>query len=161
MNRTRRTPSPAPAASRWLLLALLPVLGAGACGPCTPGPTDAGTDAAGTVQARVLDDGSVEVRLDNLRASLRTLQVDVSLTGTAATAVEPAGPVSHDLLEAGLSSPRASFTLVVADTRRVPLTDGAVARLVTGAAPGQVTLAAAQAVDADGQHVLLDTEVLP
>jgi hypothetical protein len=139
-----------------LIAALL--LGAlfGACN-CDPPPPDAGPSEAGRVVA-VVDGDAVEVRLESLGAPLRTLQVDVSIAGANATSAEPAGDVAHDLIDAALDGPRSELTLVVADVRRVLLTEGAVARLQLDG-PGTVELDHALAVDDDGARVELQTEV--
>lgn len=133
----------------------LALVGAFGC-TCTPPSGDAGVPDGGRVVARAVE-GGVEIVLEDLVTPLRTLQVDVALTGGEATDAVPAGPVSFDLIEAGLDDgPRSELTLVVADTRRLPLASGAVARLVTGAGV-TATLSNARAVDDDGERRTLTT----
>jgi hypothetical protein len=109
------------------------------------------------VQARAVT-GGFELVLSDLERPLRTLSVDVTLGGGAtATRAEAAGAVAHDLVEAGLDVPRSAFTVVVADTRRIPLDNGAVARVdVSGA--GSVVLAEAKAIDDQGTAVVLSLD---
>lgn len=123
---------------------------------CTPPTGDAGVIDGGRVLARAAEGGGVEIVLADLATPLRTLQVDVVLTGGQATEVVAAGPVAFNVLQAGLDSPRADLTLVVADTRRLPLNNGPVARLVTSGEV-QVTLSNAIAVDDDGERRTLAT----
>lgn len=143
---------------RWLLsLALLATLLAAGCPDgCiqTPAPP---VEGAGTLTARPVT-GGFELVLNDLDRPLRTLSVAVVLgAGATATRVEAAGPVAHDLIEAGLDAPRSAFTVVVADTRRIPLDDGAIARVdVDGA--GSVTLTAASAVDDQGASIELTVD---
>jgi hypothetical protein len=83
------------------------------------------------------------------------LQVDVVISGGRASAATGTGP--WDVVEAGLApsaanpdgGPRDRFTLVVADTRRLPVNDGGLARLVIDDG-ANVTLSNAFAVDATG-----------
>lgn len=133
-----------------LLAMLLP-----AASSCAPNPEDNGSPDLGRVEA-VVTEGGVDIRLGSLTTPLRTLQVDVVLAGGAATAVEPAGALTANVLEAGLSSPRSTLTLVVADSRRLPLANGPVARLITDG-PVTATLSRAIAVNDDGERVTLLT----
>jgi hypothetical protein len=137
------------------LLLALALVGAFGC-TCTTPTGDAGVTDGGRVIARAVE-GGVEIVLEDLETPLRTLQVDVVLSGGDATDVVPAGPVAFNLLEAALDDgPRGDLTLVVADTRRLPLPNGPVARLVTG--PGvTATLSNALAVDDDGGRRTLAT----
>ncbi len=141
-----------------LALRLLPALVLVAAYGCTcAAPTgDGGVPDSGRVLARAAEGGGVEIVLADLTTPLRTLQVDVVLTGAEATGVVAAGPVAFNLLEAALDEPRAQLTLVVADTRRLPLNNGAIARLVT-TGDAEVTLSNALAVDDDGERRALAT----
>lgn len=93
--------------------------------------------------------------LASLSAPLRAVQVDVSVSGGQARAASGVGP--WDVVEAGLSAttanpgggPKDRFTLVVADTRRLPVNDGAFAQIVVDEG-ATVTLSHAVAVDANG-----------
>ena len=138
------------------LLALLP-----ACGVCETPSDDAGTpDGAGAIAIRQpLADGTLEVRLTNLAVPLRALQMRVTLGGALATGLEPAGDVRHDIVEGALDGPRSGFTLVVSDSRRLPLTNGAVARIATDGPASTITLEDIEAIDVDGQRVELEVEV--
>ncbi len=123
---------------------------------CTP-PPDPPVEGAGTLTARPVT-GGFELVLADLDRPLRTLSVEVTLGGGAsATRAESAGAVAHDLVEAGLQTSRSSFTVVVADTRRIALDDGAIARVdVDGS--GSVTLSQAAAVDDQGDLVQLTVD---
>lgn len=139
------------------LAGLLLLLAPFAC-ECQPGPGDAGPDGSGGVLVARAVGGGFELSLEDLDAPLRTLQVGVTLTGTRATALSAAGVVAHDVLEAGLDQPKESFTAVVADTRRLLLTEGAIARIDTEGA-GQIQLRSALAIDDEGQRAALALEV--
>jgi hypothetical protein len=139
-----------------VLLALLP-----ACDTCGGGTPDAGvSDGAGAVAIRQpLGDGTLEVRLVDLERPLRAMSMLVTLGGALATSVEPAGEVRHDVVEAALDAPRSGFTLVVSDSRRLPLTEGAIARIATDGPASTVTLENIEAIDVDGNRVTLEVEV--
>ena len=139
---------------RPLFLALL-------CGPALlgcpppPEPPPSGGDAVGSIRVDVAG-AEATVVLAELEAPLRALEVDVRVSGGVASAARAIGP--YDLVEAGLQAgptnpaggPRDRFTLVVADTRRLPINDGPCARLTVDAG-ADVTLLAARAVDANGR----------
>jgi hypothetical protein len=131
----------------------LSLLGAFGC-QCEAGGNDAGVTDTGRITTRAVE-GGVELVLENLATPLRTLQVDVQVSGAQATALEPAGPVSFNVLEAALEAPRSDLTVVVADTRRLNLNDGVIALLRLDGA-GTVTLSRAVAVDDDGTSVELE-----
>jgi hypothetical protein len=123
---------------------------------CDPPPeTPPVADAVGAVRVDVAG-ATATVVLAGLEAPLRALEVDVAVTGGEASAARAVG--RHDLLEAGLvasaahpaGGPRARFTLVVGDTRRLPLNDGPCARLTIDDG-ASVSLLAAAAVDANGR----------
>jgi len=139
-----------------LTLGLLSSLPFASC-TCDPPAVDAGPTGAGRVVA-VQSGDSVEIRLEGLASPLRTLQVDIAVSGAQAIAAESAGEQSHDLIDAALQSPRDELTLVIADTRRLLLTSGAVARVQLDAS-GTVELSHAVAVDDDGARVELEVEV--
>lgn len=142
----------------WMLVrlfSLLILVGAFGC-ECTPPATDGGVADGGRVFARAVEGGGLEIVLDDLPTPLRTLQVDIALTGGEATDVVSAGAVAFNILEAALDAPRADLTLVVADTRRLPLNNGAIARLVTSG-DAEATLTNAFAVDDDGERRTLAT----
>lgn len=133
----------------------LALVGAFGC-TCTPPQGDAGAPDGGRVFTRAVE-GGIEIVLEDLDTPLRTLQVDVALSGGEASDVVAAGPVAFNLLEAALDEgPRSELTLVVADTRRLLLPNGPVARLVTGA-DVTATLSNALAVDDDGERRTLAT----
>lgn len=127
-------------------------VGAQSCRCGEPEPLPDPT-AAGQVSLRPIT-GGVEVVLSGLQTPLRTFQVDAVVSGGAASAIAPSGAVSHDIVKANVGAADGRFTVVVGDTRRVPLTDGAIARVDLD--PGAtVVLNNAQAVDDSGQRVNL------
>ncbi|MFZ9888923.1 MAG: hypothetical protein ACO3JL_15610 [Myxococcota bacterium] len=136
---------------RCTLLAALLLVGVA----CTPSPQLGDSEESGRIEA-VVNEGGVDIVLASLATPLRTLQVDVDLAGGVATSVLPAGDISVNVLEAGLTSPRSTLTLVVADTRRLPLANGTVARLVTDGGV-TATLTRAIAGNDDGERVTLLT----
>jgi hypothetical protein len=137
------------------LLVLLP-----ACDTCGTGTPDGGVvGGAGAVAIRQpLGDGTLEVRLVDLARPLRAMSMEVTLGGALATSVEAAGEVRHDVIEAALDGPRSGFTLVVSDSRRLPLTDGAIARIATDGPASTITLESIEAIDVDGNRVTLEVE---
>ena len=123
------------------------------CGAPPPEPpTD---DVVGTIRV-VVEGSSATLSVAGLEAPLRAVQVDVAVSNGKASSATGAGP--WDVVEAGLGAsstnpdggPKDHFTLVVGDTRRLPVNDGPLARLAVddGAA---VTLSNAFAVDANGK----------
>jgi hypothetical protein len=123
------------------------------CGAPPPEPPP--DDAVGSIDV-VVDGTSATLSLSGLDAPLRALQVDVVVGEGRASSVTAIGP--WDVVEAGLTAsptnpiggPKDHFTLVVADTRRLPVNDGPLARLVIDDG-AKVKLANAVAVDADGE----------
>lgn len=104
----------------------------------------------------VVDGSTATITLSGVSGSLRSLQTAVSVAGGTASAVDG---FSHDLVEAGLETgdgAKSSFTVVVADTRRLPVNNGPVARL-TISDGATVTLSNAVAVDAAGTKRTLRT----
>ena len=114
------------------LVAVLALLSAAAGCPdaCTP-PNGPGT-SAGTITTRAVE-GGFELVLGAASAdpvAFTAVQVDVDLGSAHASAIRSAGPVAHDVIEAGLADgARSTFTAVVSDTRRLPLVAGAIARI--------------------------------
>jgi hypothetical protein len=139
------------------LAVALALVAVGAC-ECVVGPPPPPSDAVGAITTRAVA-GGFELVLDDLKQPLRAVQVDVTLDGARATAIGPAGAVAHDVLEAGLDQPASSFTAVVSDARRLPLVEGAIARIEVDGA-GAPSLSAAVAVDDDGRRRSL-TLVVP
>ena len=131
------------------LAAALVLVAVGAC-ECVAGPPPTPSDAVGAITTRAVA-GGFEIVLDDLKQPVRAVQVDVALEGARATAIAAAGDVAHDVLEAGLDQPSSSFTAVVSDTRRLPLVEGAIAKIETDAA-GTPRLSSAVAVDDDGRR---------
>ena len=127
----------------WLLGGLL-ALASCTCGE--PPPPDPGAPVGQLAATPV--EGGFELVLSGLERPVRSLQVDVKLTGAQATAATATG--GSDVLEAGLAAPKNDFTVVVADTRRLNLPSGAVARVDTDAAPAAIALSHALAVDDTG-----------
>lgn len=127
------------------------------CTSCDPVDPPVQTPAVGALTV-VSADGAATLNLSGVAGSLRSLQVDVAVSGGQASAVDGLG---HDLVEAGLAAenggPKSSFTVVVADTRLLPVNNGNVARLTvdTGAT---VSLSNAIAIDAAGVQRALTTE---
>jgi hypothetical protein len=139
---------------RTLAALVLGVVALSAC-PRDPPPPPPVTDAVGSIRVDVAG-ALATVSLAGLQAPLRALEVDVQVSGGRATAARAAG--AHDLVEAGLvasaanpgGGPRDRFTLVVADTRRLPLNDGACAQLTLDDG-ATVALRSAVAVDVNGR----------
>lgn len=135
------------------LLALLVGVAFGGCQCVEPEPPPLNTPVA-TVTAVLRDDGGFDLVLSNLERPVRSLQVDVKLDGALATAVSAiagAGAAAADIVEADLDAQgKSDFTVVIADTRRLNLPAGAVARVGTGLDLQKVTLSRALAVDDSG-----------
>ncbi|MDP2345359.1 MAG: hypothetical protein Q8O67_30725 [Deltaproteobacteria bacterium] len=105
--------------------------------------------------------GSVRVDVDGAGATLvlvgleqplRAFEVDVSVQGGRASAL--VAIADHDVVEAGLrpedGGPKDRFTVVVGDTRRVPIVNGALAVLsLDGGAT--VVLSGAAGIDQSGK----------
>ncbi|MBM4283393.1 MAG: hypothetical protein FJ137_22500 [Deltaproteobacteria bacterium] len=141
---------------RVLLLVLAGAVSSAPACSCDPPPPDRpARDAVGDLRV-VVDGATAELSLSGLLAPLRALQVDIAVEGGRASAVTAVGP--WNVVEAGLQAsaenpgggPKDRFTLVLADTRRLPVADGAVARLVIDA-NATVSLTQAFAVDAEGK----------
>lgn len=114
------------------------------CGEPPPPPPG---DAVGQLSANTVD-GGFELVLSGLERPVRSLQVDVRLSGAQATSASAIG--GSDVLEAGLAAPKNDFTVVLADTRRLNLPSGSVALVETDAAPSEIALTRAFAVDDTG-----------
>ena len=127
--------------------AMLVALAFGACECIEPPVRDPDAPVA-RVTAVVRDDGGFDLVLSNLERPVRSLQVDVKLEGALASEVTALG--GSDVAEAALDTPKDDFTVVVADTRRLNLPAGAVARVGTGLDLRRVTLSRALAVDDSG-----------
>ena len=125
------------------LLILGGLLAASSCTCGEAPPPDQGAPV-GQVSVEPVE-GGFQIVLSGLERPVRSLQVDVKLTGAQATAASAIG--GSDVLEAGLSAPKNDLTVVVSDTRRLNLPSGAVARVDTDAAPSAITLSRARAVD--------------
>jgi len=141
--------------SRLMLCAALLSLLSG-CTSCeTIDPPD--QPAAAGALTVVVAGGTATLNLSGVAGSLRSLQVDVVVAAGQASAIDGLG---HDLVEAGLGAenggPKSSFTVVVADTRRLPVNNGGVARLTIDDG-ATVTLSNAIAVDAAGNKRVLTT----
>lgn len=122
------------------------------CGQPEPEPQP---ESAGRL-AVVVDGTTATISVSGLQRSLRSFQADVEVTGGQASAIAAVG--AHDLVEAGLGDgAKAAFTAVVADTRRLPINNGAVLRLTidNGA---RVSLRNGIAVDDTGSRRTLDVE---
>lgn len=140
---------------KWGLCALTLQMMAAACAPA---PTEEDANRHGRVVA-VVDGTEVSFRLEETKRPLRTLQVAVVLDGTRGASIAAAEGRSYDVVEAGLNDePADSFQIVVADTRRLPLTDGELA-LLRLQENGSLTLGEAFAVTDEGERVTLQTEV--
>jgi hypothetical protein len=136
------------------LLALMLVATAfGACECVDPPPPNPDAPVA-RVTAVLRDEGGFDLVLSNLERPVRSLQVDVKLDGalaTEVTAIAGAGAAPADVVEADLDAQgKDDFTVVIADTRRLNLPAGAVARVGTGLDLQKVTLSRALAVDDSG-----------
>lgn len=129
---------------RVLFVAALLSLSACTCGE--PPPPDPGA-AVGQLSANPVE-GGFELVLSDLERPVRSLQVDVKLNGANATAASNLG--GSDVLEAGLAAPKNDFTVVVSDTRRLNLRTGALVRVDTDAAPAEIALTRALAIDDSG-----------
>jgi hypothetical protein len=124
---------------------------------CDPPPDDPPADGAiGSVRADAAD-GAVTLVLVGLDAPLSAFQVDVVVDG--GTATQFLSLADHDIAEAGLvasaanpdGGPKARFTAVVADTRRLPLNSGPLARIALDDDDARVTLTNAFGVDQRGK----------
>jgi hypothetical protein len=141
------------------LLLLLAALSTTTGCSCDPPPPDVPLRAAGSVDVDV-SGTTATLTVSSLDAPLRTLQVDVAVDGGKASSATGIGP--WNVVQAGLAAspenpaggPKERFTLVVADTRRLPIGDGALARIVVDDG-AKVTLSNAVAVDANGTKRLL------
>ncbi len=129
---------------RIALLLSVVMLSSCTCGPVDEPPNE---NAFGFIRVNVSND-TATLTLSQLRRPLRSLQVDVDVSGGRASAFSATG--AHNLVEAGLDDgPKAQLTAVVADTRRLPIFDGAFARITVDAG-ADVTLRNAVAVDDTG-----------
>lgn len=126
------------------------------CASCEQTDPTPDVQAIGRIDASV-DGSTATLTVSGVAGSLRSLQVDVAVTGGTAQAVDGVG---HDLVEAGLGAqqggPKSNFTVVVADTRRLPVNNGAVARLTVDAG-ASLTLSNAVVVDSSGARHTLST----
>lgn len=130
---------------------LLPLVGSNACS-CTPTPPIP-TDAAAVVRVQPSGDG-FDVILESVRKPISSLQMQMTLNAGQATAVQSIAPVKHDLVEAGLVSPRSSFILVVSDTRQVPINGGALVHVSTTEA-NLPSITDGKCIDVDGAACVL------
>ena len=125
------------------------------CTPPHPPGVDAGV-AAPTVRVDVQGTHAT-LTLAGVVRPLRSLQVGVSVQGGRASAVR--GLQGHDVVEAGLAADagglKAQFTVVVADSQRRPMHNGALAELDVDSGV-TLSLHDALAVDADGVKVAID-----
>jgi hypothetical protein len=122
------------------------------CGGPEPEPQP---DAIGRIGVSV-DGPTATVTLSGLSRSLRSVQVDVDVADGQASAI--AGVGAWDLVEAGLGSgPKAAFTAVVADTRRLPINNGELFR-VTIDVGARIRLRNAIAIDDVGTRQVLTVE---
>ena len=129
------------------LLLALTLLSLSSCSCDPPPDVPPGVEAVGSVRVDVVGNAATIV-LVGLEQPLRAFEVDVRISNGRATAITPIA--DHDVVEAGLlGGPQERFTVVVADTRRLPLRNGALA--VLGIDEGAaVTLSAAAGVDQQG-----------
>jgi hypothetical protein len=142
--------------ARARVAALLVPVALGAC-TCAPPEEKKPLPAVGTLRANIVDDG-VELSLETGDSRVRTLQVKVALTSATASDVVSIGDI--DLVEDGIDEPKDTFTVVVADTRRVLIHEGAFARVVLAdGAPTAVSLSGAIAVDDQGRKRTLKVVV--
>jgi hypothetical protein len=122
------------------------------CGGPEPEPQP---DAIGRIGVSV-DGPTATIRLTGLSRSLRSLQVDVDVADGQASAIAATG--AWDLVEAGLGDgPRAAFTAVVADTRRLPINNGDILQ-ITMDVGARIRLRNAIAIDDVGNRQILDVE---
>ena len=151
LSPTRSFPLVSPLAS----IALLAALGFGGCDCGAPVDPPDVVPAVGTINVAV-DGATATLSVSGLQRSLRSLQVDVDVKGGRASAI--AAAAGHNLIEGGLlpadGGPRDRFTAVVADTRRLPINNGAVARITVDAG-ATVGLKAAVAIDDTGARRIL------
>lgn len=136
-----------------LALLLLPL----ASCTCTPEVTPPDPKAVGSVRVDVAS-GSATLVLVDLQEALTAFQVDVDVTGGTAEGIF--GLANHDIVEAGLDVPKSRFTAVVSDTRRLPLNNGALARIAVGEG-ASLTLKNAFGVDQSGKKRSLTVVVAP
>lgn len=144
-----------PAAALVSCLALLLVAGC-SCegGPGDPGDVSAGGELWGAQSADVLS-----LSLASTQAPLRVVQLEVELQGARALDVVPRMERPWRLIEAGLDAgDRARFTLVLADERRLLVSDGPVADIRVERAGDDdwtATLHAARGINDEGKPVEL------
>ena len=141
----------------WSLLALLALpLTVGACS-CEGVPDDPPVEVDPVGTLRVVHNGTTATLVvTGLRAPLRMFQADVAVSGGNASAIAPV--LDHDLLEGGFADgPRAAFTAVVADSRRLPINNGNIATITVDDG-ARLSLSKAIAVDANGVRQTLATE---
>jgi hypothetical protein len=131
------------------LLSTLCFVLAGAC-ECGAPPADAGPGGEVGRLVFVSSASGYELVLEDMATPARTLQFHATLQGTRAVALEALGSVSHDVLEADLASPKAEFTGVIANTKRILLREGPLAHLRTEGA-GELSADSVLVIDADGQ----------
>ena len=125
---------------------------------CSDGDAEPQAGTAGRIA--VTSEGTTAVvTVAGLARGLRAVQVDVEVSGGDASTLVP--DRAWDVVEAGLADgPRSSFTVVIADTRRLPIDNGPLARLtITDGA--QVVLRNAVAVDDGGVRQALSVEAAP
>lgn len=126
------------------------------CTSCEQTDPEPDAPAIGRIDASV-DGTTATLTVSGVAGSLRSVQVDVAVAGGTAQSIAGVG---HDLVEAGLGAeqggPKSSLTVVVADTRRLPVNNGAVARLTVDAG-ASLTLSNAVVVDSSGARHTLST----
>jgi hypothetical protein len=125
---------------------------------CSDGGQEEQEPPAGRIEVAV-DGATATLSLVGLSTALRSVQVDVEIEGGQASAL--VGARAWDLVEAGLTeAPRSSFTVVIADTRRLPIDNGPLA-VVTLTEGSRVSLRNALAIDERGARHTLSAEVAP
>ncbi len=127
---------------------------------CSCSDVDAEPQEGAAGRLAVTSEGATAtVTVAGLSRGVRAVQIDVEVSGGQASALAPAR--AWDLVEAGLADgPRSSFTVVIADTRRLPIDNGALAQLtITDGA--RVALRNAVAVDDSGARQTLSVEPAP
>lgn len=128
------------------------ILSSCTCGGPEPEPQPA---AIGRIGVSV-DGPTATVQLSGLSRSLRSLQVDIDVADGRASAVAPTG--AWDLVEAGLADgPKAAFTAVVTDSRRLPINNGDILQ-VTMDVGARIRLRNAIAIDDVGARQTLAVE---
>jgi hypothetical protein len=96
----------------------------------------------------------------SLLTTARWNQADVQLVGARGVAIDSMGLIRHDVIKAGLEIPSGDFTVVISDSRRIPLSNGPLARIVVEGR-GTVAIRGIRAVTTSGTIADIRAELPP